>query len=67
MDLILRPWTAVVEGERSQRCTLIFLFRSGPGGAAHDVGGERQVLNEPVRPTSDVGEPRVEKPRTCAV
>lgn len=56
MDLIRRPWTAVVECESSQICTPTFLFRSSPGGAVHDVAGRDSVLNEPVRPTSDVGE-----------
>jgi hypothetical protein len=42
MDLIRRPWTADDDGERTQMCTLIFLFRSSPGGAVHDVGAARK-------------------------
>jgi 3-methyladenine DNA glycosylase/8-oxoguanine DNA glycosylase len=56
MDLIRSPWTAADKSEKTQRCTLMFLFRSSPGGAVHDVGVGDRVLNEPVRPTSEVGE-----------
>jgi hypothetical protein len=57
MDLIQRPWTAADKGERNWTCTLVFLFRSSPGGTVHDGGAEREVLSESIRSTSDVGEP----------